>query len=262
MPDKRTHRGPNPKDIKLFSVDHVSLLQSATADLSLLLTKGYAQNSALKLVGDRFNLTQRQRLAVMRCACSDAQLTGRKQHHMETSQLKARDIAIDCYNVLITIEAALSGAFVFIGRDNCYRDLAGIHGTYRKLTETVPALELIGRTLEQIAVGSAVWYLDRPVSNSGKLKLLIGETAQKNNWPWNAELVFSPDAELVKTDSIVVSSDSVVLDAVSGWTNLAAHIIAGSIPNAKIINLSGEPALLRSAAKPDARVVGTKKRPC
>jgi hypothetical protein len=52
-------------------------LRQAVADFSMLLTKGYADKSSLKLVGDRFSLTQRQRVAVMRGSCSDQQLEGR-----------------------------------------------------------------------------------------------------------------------------------------------------------------------------------------
>ncbi len=59
MPDKRTHRGPHPADEKLFDAESIGDLRLAVADLSLLLTKGYAQKSALKLVGYRFSLTER-----------------------------------------------------------------------------------------------------------------------------------------------------------------------------------------------------------
>ena len=71
MPDKRTHRGAHPQDDRLFAPDQYSALQSATSDLSWLLTREYASPSALKIVGDRYALDARQRLAVMRCACSD-----------------------------------------------------------------------------------------------------------------------------------------------------------------------------------------------
>ncbi|MHC4756883.1 MAG: DUF434 domain-containing protein, partial [Planctomycetota bacterium] len=59
MPDKRTHRGQNPRDATLFSTDKINTLRSAVEDFSLLLTKGYAEKSALALVGNRFSLTQR-----------------------------------------------------------------------------------------------------------------------------------------------------------------------------------------------------------
>jgi hypothetical protein len=238
MPDKRTHRGPHPADAKLFAPDAIDNLQSATADFSLLLTKGYAEKSALKLVGDKFSLTERQRLAVMRSACSDQQLASRNQRCISTDNLTDQEIAIDGYNVLITIEAAMSGGIIFKGRDGCFRDLASVHGTYRKVTETIPALQLVGDFLKDIDVSKAIWLLDSPVSNSGRLKTLMGELAQKNSWNWEIELLLSPDAELKKTDAVVASSDSVVLDACKRWVNLAAEIIKHKLASVRVIDLS------------------------
>jgi hypothetical protein len=152
--------------------------------------------------------------------------------------LSGQPIAIDGYNVLITIEAAMSGGVIFKGRDGCYRDLASIHGTYRKVTETIPAVQLIGNFLKEIGVTKALWLLDSPVSNSGRLKMLIGELAQKSRWNLEIKLALSPDAELIKTELIVVSSDSVVLDGCRRWTNLAAEIIIQKLPASTITDLS------------------------
>jgi hypothetical protein len=203
-----------------------------------LLTKGYADKSALKLVGDKFSLTERQRLAVMRSACSDQHLDSRNQRCVAIEDLAGQGIAIDGYNVLITVEAAMSGAFVFKGRDGCYRDLASIHGTYRKVTETIPALQLIGEFFKEISVNEATWLLDSPVSNSGRLKTLIGKLARESNWNWEIELHMSPDAELKKTDAVVASSDSVVLDSCRRWCNLATEIIREKHPVATVIDLA------------------------
>jgi hypothetical protein len=238
MPDKRTHRGPHPADAKLFANAAISDLRSALADFSLLLTKGYAEKSSLKLVGDKFSLTERQRLAIMRSACSDQHLTSRKEREVKVDELGGKPIVIDGYNILITVEAAMSGACVFKGRDGCFRDLASIHGTYRKVTETIPAVELIGKFLKEHNVGDCLWLLDSPVSNSGRLKKLIGELAQKNNWSWNVELLFSPDAKLTRTDLIVASSDSIVLDGCKRWINLARAVIETKLPIARLVDLS------------------------
>ncbi|MHC4624583.1 MAG: DUF434 domain-containing protein [Planctomycetota bacterium] len=238
MPDKRTHRGPHPQDAKLFAPAAIADLLSALADFSLLLTKGYADKSALKLVGDRFSLTDRQRLAIMRSACSDHQLTSRGERCVPARALAGRRIAIDGYNLLITIEAAMSGGVVFKGRDGCFRDLASIHGTYRKVTETIPAVELIGRFLWEIGVTDPKWLLDSPVSNSGRLKTLIGELARKHGWNWDIQLLQSPDAELIRTDRIVASSDSAVLDRCRSWTNLARAVIEERIPHTRLVDLS------------------------
>ena len=238
MPDKRTHRGPHPSDTKLFAEAVIADLRSAIADFSLLLTKDYADKSALKLVGDRFSLTERQRTAIMRSACSDQQLMSRRQREVKVAELGGKPIAIDGYNVLITIEAAMSGACVFKGRDGCLRDLASIHGTYRKVAETIPAVQLIGNFLKEHNLGNCLWLLDSPVSNSGRLKTLIGELAEKNKWEWEIELVISPDARLIKTDLTAASSDSVILDGCKSWVNLARAIIEEKVPEAHLIDLS------------------------
>jgi hypothetical protein len=232
MPDTREHRGPHPSDAELFGPGTIPALKAASSDLSLLLTKGYAEKSALKLVGDHFSLTQRQRVAVMRSACSDRQLQGRLSRRLPIETLAGRPIAVDGYNLLITIEAAMSGGLIVRGRDGCFRDLASIHGTYRKVEETVPAIRLIGEFLAQLSVERVLWLLDSPVSNSGRLKKLVQETALTHAWPWEVRLTLNPDVELAACDAVVVSSDSVILDACPRWTNLAAEIVTHRLPSA------------------------------
>ncbi len=224
--------------MKLFAPDKIPDLRSAITDFSLLLTKGYAEKSALKLVGDRFSLTQRQRLAIMRSACSDQKLASRSERRVELQNLARQTIAIDGYNLLITVEAAMSGGVIFQGRDGCFRDLASIHGTYRKVAETIPAVELIGDFLMDCGIAQALWLLDSPVSNSGRLKTLISELAEKNKWDWQIELFMNPDTELMKTDLIVATSDSVILDNCQNWINLAAEIITQKIKSPWIVDIS------------------------
>ena len=68
---KQRHRSVHPEDKVLFSSHHLVPLSSAVAELSWLLSKGYAMHSSLDLVGNHHQLIQRQRLAVSRAACSD-----------------------------------------------------------------------------------------------------------------------------------------------------------------------------------------------
>ncbi len=240
MPDRRSHRGPHPTDSELFAQSEIEKLSKAVEDFSLLLTKGYAETSALKLVGDRFALVERQRVAVKRCSCSDQQLKKRKNNLITFLETTNRPVIIDGYNVLITIEAALSNAVIFKGRDGCYKDLASIHGTYKKVDETIPAIEIIGGFLNKAKISQAVWLLDSPISNSGRLKTLIGKLADKNNWNWDVKLLTNPDEELKKTDLIAASSDGVVLDECKNWINLAAEIIKNELPATRVVDLSGD----------------------
>ena len=89
-------------------------LQSATADLCWLLSRGYPQVAAVKLVGDRFALKQRQRLAVARSSCSDEQRSMRLSKQLDASSLRHRAVVIDGFNLLTTIEAALAGGYIIV----------------------------------------------------------------------------------------------------------------------------------------------------
>ncbi len=239
MPDSRTHRGANPKDEELFSHRNIIDIKAASADMCLLLTKGYSENAVLKLIGDHFNLTTRQRLAVLRASCSDRQRFIRERSHVRPHLISEQNIAIDGYNLLITIEATMAGGYIFIGHDGCYRDLASVHGTYRTVEETIPAIKLISKTLKELAAAEVSWYFDEPVSNSGKLKSLLMQFSEKNGLGWHIELAQNPDNILKESDDIVVSSDSGIIDSCTRWTNLAGYIIKNKITsNENIVDLN------------------------
>ena len=238
MPDTRKHRGPRPDDVNIFSEAKRGDLQRAMMDYSMLLSRGYAQKSLLKLVGDHFALTERQRLAIMRSACSDAQLACRRAKELDVSQLAGRQLEIDGYNLLITTESALSGAPIFVDRDGCMRDLSGIHGSYRKVEETVPAIELIARHVLALGVTYARWLFDSPVSNSGRLKTLLGELIARHGWPFEVELHLNPDSVLIASDKPVATSDSNILDECGHWVNLITHILCSEMDAGRLkINL-------------------------
>jgi hypothetical protein len=243
MPDRRTHRGPHPEDEQLFAADAIPRLQQATADLCWLLSRGYAAVSSLKLVGDRYALQQRQRIAVARSACSDAQLARRAGHAVELAGLKGRKLLVDGYNLLTTIEAALAGGVILAARDGLYRDMASMHGSWRRVAETGPAIELIGGFLKLADVVECHWYLDRPVSNSGRLrKLLVGRAASEG-WHWSVELADDPDRVLAAAPEPIATADSVILDHCILWVNLAAELVRARIPDARIVDLSCSPGM-------------------
>src|SRR5204863_9861591 len=140
-----------------------------------LLSHDYALNSALKIVGDHFQLNERQRLAVMRSTCSQESLVRRREHHIPAEQLTGQTLFLDGYNVLTTLEAALGGGILLRGMDSCLRDMASMHGHYKRVSETAPALELLGQSLADLAISHTHILLDAPVSNSGRLKTILGK---------------------------------------------------------------------------------------
>ena len=238
MPHTSTHRGPHPKDAELFAPEKIPMLREAVADLSLLMERGYASRSALELVGNHFQLHERQRVGVARCACGDAALDLRLAK--EATGIRNQSLHLDGYNIIMLVEAALGGGVIMRARDSSLRDMASEHGNFRRVEETGPALELIAQMLDELRVKDCVWWLDAPVSNSGRLRALILEIAAKAGREWRVELVPSADAALKKCSDevIVATADSAILDAIPHWFNLGNAIVEAHIPGAWLVDLS------------------------
>ena len=214
------------------------MLREAVADLSLLLERGYASKSALELVGNHFQLHERQRTAIGRSACGDA--TRDLRLGKEVAGARSGVLHLDGYNVLMLVEAALGGAVILRGRDGALRDLASSHGNFRRVEETGPALELIAATLDELRVPECLWWLDAPVSNSGRLRELLLEVAAQTGRAWRVELVSSADNALKKLgdDVLIATADSAILDAASLWFNLGGAIVDAHVPGAWVVDLA------------------------
>ena len=235
MPDKRTHRGAHPEDDRLFASDVLPRLRRAAGDLCWLLSREYAFRAALKLVGDRYQLAARQRMAVLRSVCSDEALERRLARMALPGEARGGTLLIDGFNVLTTVEAALGGAIVVGCRDGAYRDLAGVHGSYRAVEETRPAILAVGETLASLGADRCVWLLDRPVSNSGRLKTLLLRIAGERGWGWDVELLHNPDRALREASECIATADGAILDRSTRSLTLARAVIDASGASTRVL---------------------------
>lgn len=215
----------------------MEILARATAELSRLLGWGYPPVATLKLVGDRHRLTVRQRDAVFRSACSSSARRRRLRRLLPAQAVRGRSLEIDGYNLLTTLEAALAGGVILEGRDGCHRDLASMHGSWRRVAETRPAIRTLGEGLAALGAGPCRLLLDRPVSNSGRLRQALLEEAARAGWAWTVDLVQDPDRDLIRSGVTVVTADSVILDDCASWVNLARHLIETRVPDARVLKL-------------------------
>jgi len=230
------NRGKEASDDQLFGNPKMQeKLQEAARDMHYLLGRGFAEKSSLQLVGNRYKLLARQQKALRGMSASEQQIVLRTERSISPNNLKDSTIVIDGFNLLIILESAMSGAYVFKGLDGCYRDVSGVHGTYKRVKKTEEALLLIGNTLNRLNVNRVDWYFDTPVSNSGRLKTILQELAVQYQFPWNIYLDNNPDKILANSRNIVVSSDAWILDRAQQNFNLAAFLIEKHIPETSIV---------------------------
>jgi hypothetical protein len=230
-------RGAHPEDAEQFDTAQHARLRAAVRDLSWLRSRGYGDGAAQKLVGDRYWLKRRQRDAVARSACSDAERAHRLHARLPFQEVAGQEIHVDAFNVLITVEAALGGAYLFVGRDTAYRDVNPLKGTYRIVRQTRPAIDLLTDTLRSFTPAGVTWHLDRSVSNVGRVKERLADASPATAFGWGLVQEEDVDAALRDASGPIVTSDSALLDATDAWLHLEALVHARHAPDAHVVDL-------------------------
>lgn len=216
-------RGFVPEDRRNFSSSALPVLQAASRDVCHLLDRGYGLSPTLTFVANHYQLSARQRLAIMRSVCSTEQREQRKRKIVDPAALKGQTVWIDGFNQIITLEVMACRSPLFLGMDGAVRDLAALRGTYRLIPETAWAVRSLLRFLKSVDVGAAVILLDAPVSNSGRLRQAIFEANAAFALDLAVPLIRGVDAEL-SGHNAVMTADSAVLDRCAGWINFTGSL--------------------------------------
>jgi len=221
--NKTTKRGFDPADGANFAPEAVIKMKKAAHEIRFLLNRGYSAEKVSTFVGNHYLFTGRQRMALIRSVSTDEQAAARTRKRLRAPEPGAV-LNFDGFNTIITLEVALSGSPIFDCMDGTVRDIAGLRGTYRLIDKTDPALSAIGRVLEKHKAKRANFYLDAPVSNSGRLGQRIREWFASASFETEVFVINQVDRVLCGLDH-VVSHDSVILDHCGSWYNLVREAL-------------------------------------
>ena len=226
-------RGFVPTDAEEFGEAGLAKLREAVQDTCYLLNRGFDNSGVVTFVGNHYQLTERQRLALMRGLAANSELETRAQKKLKSL---SGTVLIDGFNTLITLEVALSGSLVLECADGTLRDLAGLHGSFRIVDKTVAAVNLLLQALKEFPVTKAVIYLDQPVSNSGRLKQLFESKHREYGFELEEKVLPDVDKQLTYGEQ-VVTSDSIILNNCHSWFNLNSYIVGKYIPQAWLVKI-------------------------
>ena len=228
-------RGYIDTDRVQFAADQLPLLRRAQQELLYLLERGYPIKSVSTFVGNHYMLSERQRLAIVR-ATAERDIVELRLKKLIEGEVRGQEVFIDGLNLIITLEVALSGSTLIRCMDRTIRDLAGLRGTYRLIDKTDRAIALIGDQLMDMGVSRACFYLDAPVSNTGRLKTRIMEGLEQYPFEASVQLEGNVDA-LLKRLGNVVTSDGIILNYCGSFINMAADIILKRLPEVGYLDL-------------------------
>lgn len=221
-----SRRGYVPEDEKQFAGKQLELLQTAADEVQFLLDRGYDVKPVTTFVGNHYLFSERQRLALARSVSAKESIQKRVNKELLQTErgYLPETVHIDGFNTVITLEVALSSSPVFYCRDGALRDLAGLRGTYRVIDKTQTAIELLLRQLELLHISEAVFYLDAPVSNSGRLSGLIRQCAKGYGISVQTQIIPDIDRVLEQMEG-VISGDAIILNRCKSWMNVMPLII-------------------------------------
>lgn len=196
-------------------------------DYRYLLSRSYSEKTTIKLVGDKYRLTGVERSILYRGISSKKDSEYR--FSKKTDLLTQGNIYIDAYNVLFTLANYLNGRPLFICDDGFLRDAGEMRGRLDNLEIVNKIKELLYGFFASRSQLTFLLYLDRPVSNSGKLAAEINQYLSINKINGQAQTCDSPDIMIISqsgNNDIVCSSDSLIIDkSESRIYDLSFHIL-------------------------------------
>ena len=234
---EQARRGFLPTDTRDFGEAACVTLRKEAEEVFFLLNRGYPVQASTRFVGDRYQFSERQRLALARAVSPADSVRARLAR--EVTDLRGKVIDIDGFNVIIGLEIAFSHSMLFRCMDRTVRDLAGLHGTYRLIPQTDLAVGALLRTLSARGAAGAVIHLDRPVSNSGRLRARILAIAEEQGFIPEVCIEDAVDTVL-KSKPLTASGDAIILDECAAWYNLAADVIAQEIGDYPYIDITSQ----------------------
>lgn len=192
--------------------DH--LLQAAEEYLWIL-SRGYPQRAALKLVGDKFMLPGDMRQILYRGVIPDELAMSRCE---KIGAIKRGDLVlIDTYNVLFTVNNYLLGKPLFICNDGLLRDAGEMRGRIINKPQFSRSVSLMLEVLQMWPGATYIHYLDEPVSHSGRLSIELCKDMVQMGIEGDAHTVRSPDDLLKKELSdAICTSDGGIIDQYRG----------------------------------------------
>lgn len=204
-------------------------LQNASEDFRYLLNRRYPRKAALELVGNRYGLTFDERHLLHRGVFSSKDSQARRKKKISIQGVRNKDLAIDGHNVLITIEAGLSGRPLVLGDDGYVRDISGLSGSFKKTKRTEEAIQSIITVLKKWKPRQTLFLLDAPISMSGRLAEEIRDRLKRDNLLGDAMAVKVPEKILIGFPGIVATSDTDIIDRSKKVLDLAGYVITKRI---------------------------------
>jgi hypothetical protein len=204
-PEEGSDRRPSEVD------DFDEAFIGAVRDYRMLLDKEYPVDAGLKLVGDRYRLSHNGRMMLYRGVLSRAasQINRAK---LVRSPWEGAALGVDGYNILFTLTNYMHGHPMFIATDGFLRDVGGAHGRIADHRGFERMAQLTADILASLNLSTILFFLDAPVSSSGRQAGFLREAFAQRGIRAEVRLENGVDHLLAHWEGeLIVTADSAII---------------------------------------------------
>ncbi len=176
--------------------------------------------NAIEITTKRLSLNKREKIALSKLIRPPSESLRNSLKVAPLTCASGRDLGIDGFNVLITVESALQGNPIYVCSDGLVRDLSLAYSSYKPSDKFEEVIRMIGDLLDEIRPKSVTIYLDAPISKSGRMALRIRNILR------DVRVVTSKhvDSDLLRHE-VVASSDSLIISKAECIVDLPREIL-------------------------------------
>jgi hypothetical protein len=209
------------EDCNAFSTPSLrdKLLKPAM-DIRSILRWSYPKFATIRFVADHFQLNVEERQILTRVIMPPDRVVSRISKKAACTGIRDRDLLLDGYNVLLSVDSLLKKEPMWFCDDGYIRDTRYYFSKAKQAEDIEEALDLVLKFLSEARPKSAIFLLDAQISRSGELAGFIRRKMKEYGISGEARTSKTADFEL-KTDGknpenslIVATSDGVVIDSV------------------------------------------------
>lgn len=199
-------------------------IDDAIKDMKYLLDRGYKKRTALNFVANHYRLNEKDRNFLRRYVFSEDDIKEHESKLIPISRIRGREVVIDGYNVLVTVEAILKKRDLVYGMDGFLRDSSGAYSKYKFDKNTKIAIKEIIRKLKNYKPKYVLFIFDSQISRSGELASYVRKKLREFDVNGTAKTSRCADSEIIRLNRITMTTDSIIIKKVNKVVDICSEI--------------------------------------
>lgn len=189
--------------------------------MKYLLDRGYRKTSALNFVANHYRLSKKDRNFLVRYVFSEREIRNHKSKLIPFRKITGKNLVIDTYNILVTVQEILSGKEIVKGMNGFLRDISAVFSKYKFNEDTKIAIGKILEILSDYKPKFVLFVLDSQISRSGELASYIRKKLGEFCISGDAKVSRNADGEIIRQNWITATSDSIIIEKVKNVVDVA-----------------------------------------